>query len=544
MEAIRIDRSQIKDPHYNARIKASFVTFKGKIELIQFEYFCPINKAIRISIRGRQSLKDNSSGNFQWTSAVIALCCTLIKAKLDDLIDPHERHGRGSGINSDDSKLALSLDYALTKNPIWLMDMFGVDQNGTCLSRRLLLRINSEKKRPGPVVINLNNSFISPKNIGIYLDDKEIIERFEFIKLIEGILPKSTHDHHNLIFKPPERQLSVKKKLESIAGLVYDQMYSAYLDDDCREQWSCSDAVLGLIRNTLYRDQIKLEARDLINFLKPMNDGSYSGPETSVGVPIVTATCVMALHEIRLLEGLSDDLVDRANHYIEKSLFRLLNSQSEEGWWTIVSEPLCILIESKNSRVWDTAYVLLSLSHIGRKVRLPVELNDAAIKARNWLISQYKSGKEGGWSNRPRSSSEINKALTSFVHFVMLYCEGNLSNVPKWDIGDVLKHLVSLFGHFKWNVALDTADYRLVSDKEFRLPHPNHIVQLGFIFALLPYLKSLSSKGAMIIEKFLDLNWDILMKDVYLTSAIFPYSQLLQGIYLFVENDKDESESY
>jgi hypothetical protein len=66
--------------------------------------------------------------------------------------------------------LAASLDYALSKQPTWLSEMFGCDADGISFARRLILRTNPERKRPGPVVLALNHVYLSAASIEVYVD--------------------------------------------------------------------------------------------------------------------------------------------------------------------------------------------------------------------------------------------------------------------------------------------------------------------------------------------------------------------------------------
>lgn len=68
--------------------------------------------------------------------------------------------------------MAASLDLAISKQPTWLKDMFGCDQDGLTLARRMILRTNPERKRPGPVSLGLNSNYLDAKNIAIIIDDK------------------------------------------------------------------------------------------------------------------------------------------------------------------------------------------------------------------------------------------------------------------------------------------------------------------------------------------------------------------------------------
>jgi hypothetical protein len=70
--------------------------------------------------------------------------------------------------------LAASLDYALTKQPSWIVDMFGVSSSGKAQARRLFRVTNSHRKRGGPVCVSLN-LYVCPKDrIEVVLDGKLI----------------------------------------------------------------------------------------------------------------------------------------------------------------------------------------------------------------------------------------------------------------------------------------------------------------------------------------------------------------------------------
>jgi hypothetical protein len=89
-----------------------------------------------------------------------------------------------AGLCSDATPWALSLDFALSKKPRWLLDMFGVDQSGTPILKRLFIRMNPEKKRPGPAWVSMNPAFLDPGNISIFLDGVEVVTGLELNTLL------------------------------------------------------------------------------------------------------------------------------------------------------------------------------------------------------------------------------------------------------------------------------------------------------------------------------------------------------------------------
>ena len=124
-----------------------------------------------VSIRGKTSGAYRNVGTFQWTSAVRALCILTIKAKRVALRG--ETHDLAI-IRGDRGSLAASLDYAMTKQPVWLCEMFGADSSGNSMALHIIARTNSNRKRPGPVVLSLNEKVLSPSVIRVIWDGKMI----------------------------------------------------------------------------------------------------------------------------------------------------------------------------------------------------------------------------------------------------------------------------------------------------------------------------------------------------------------------------------
>jgi hypothetical protein len=131
----------------------------------------------RISVRGKTSGPLRSAGSFQWTSAVKALALLLLKT----CASPAEGLIRGDG-----NSLAASLDYAISKQPVWLTEMFGCDQQGISLARRLILRTNPERKRPGPVTLGINQLFMSASAIRIFVNGSQKTGE-ELVNLIDQL---------------------------------------------------------------------------------------------------------------------------------------------------------------------------------------------------------------------------------------------------------------------------------------------------------------------------------------------------------------------
>ena len=136
----------------------------GADELLEVS-FCDGTQSIpRISMRGKSGGPFRRAGSFQWTNAVKALALLMVRTALK----PTEAVLRG-----DAHSLAASLDYAISKQPLWLLEMFGSDQRGACLIRRMVLRANPERKRPGPVTLGVNQLYLPLEAIRVFLNGRE-----------------------------------------------------------------------------------------------------------------------------------------------------------------------------------------------------------------------------------------------------------------------------------------------------------------------------------------------------------------------------------
>lgn len=132
-------------------------------ELIEVQYRDNANTGIRVSVRGKTSGPLREAGSFQWTAAVKGLALLIVRTCACQ---------EGTLLMGEKDSLASSLDYAISKQPIWLTEMFGCDAQGSSLAKRMILRTNPERKRPGPVILGVNQLFLRPSEIAIYSHGK------------------------------------------------------------------------------------------------------------------------------------------------------------------------------------------------------------------------------------------------------------------------------------------------------------------------------------------------------------------------------------
>ena len=144
-------------------------------ELYRVSFSHPALKEQIISYRGK-----TFENSFQWTPAVKALAVFLLKNVASE-------EGAKPKLEGTESSLASSLDYALSKQPQWTFDVFGRDKRGKTLLRKLIRRTNPERKRPGPVILELNEANISAKNIQILSDNNKVTEKEKILDLCSKI---------------------------------------------------------------------------------------------------------------------------------------------------------------------------------------------------------------------------------------------------------------------------------------------------------------------------------------------------------------------
>lgn len=140
------------------KMTLSFVTFNSTVTLNQTRFSHPLLGRHLVAIRGATA--PEHVGTFRWSSGVRALALLLTKQAV---VSEGRRNGTMNGhdpaaIHGGDNSLAASLDYAISKQPLWLQDMFGTSPQGTPLSKLLFRRMNPDRKRPGPVTVFIANA--------------------------------------------------------------------------------------------------------------------------------------------------------------------------------------------------------------------------------------------------------------------------------------------------------------------------------------------------------------------------------------------------
>ena len=167
-----------------AKIEVYFDSISGA-QLLETRFFHATNFSEIRTVRGKTGGAFSTLPSFQWTLAVRALATLLVGSYVTQSCSPHSPAFVLSG---EQGSPAASLDFAITKGPFWIRDMFGVDASGRPLARRLINRTNSERKRPGPVLLSLNANFLNPQHIHLYTLEGEVRSVTDMATLLENLL--------------------------------------------------------------------------------------------------------------------------------------------------------------------------------------------------------------------------------------------------------------------------------------------------------------------------------------------------------------------
>lgn len=165
------------------------------VQLVETRFEGALLKGPKISIRGKTSGAFANVGNFQWTSAVRAFCVLCVRTVL---ALGHRELREVSQISGLRGSLASSLDYALSKQPAWLREIGGLDNQGNAYVRRLIVRTNPECKRPGPVILGVNSRVLAFDRIHIFWE-KTRVETVDGLRSLLSALdteagkPQPTH---------------------------------------------------------------------------------------------------------------------------------------------------------------------------------------------------------------------------------------------------------------------------------------------------------------------------------------------------------------
>lgn len=148
--------------------------------LFQTEFVCGAMRSY--AVRGKTSGAFAGQGSFHWSIAVRSLSVLAVKtfmATKGHLCDPILVGDKGS--------FAASLDYAISKETHWLIDVFGLSDGLVPNFRRVFKRTNSGRKRSGPVAVSFAQPFKQPGAIHIRLNSYDVTSLSELNILLDRL---------------------------------------------------------------------------------------------------------------------------------------------------------------------------------------------------------------------------------------------------------------------------------------------------------------------------------------------------------------------
>ena len=162
-------------------------------QLIMTRFRTPLLNQELCCARGKYGDPAFATGTFQWTGAVRALCVLLLKTAAYK--QSPSKVPLAASIAGGKGSAACSLDYALTKQPSWLCEMFGTDSQGNALLRRVINRTNSEQKYPGPTILSINLSRLESCIISVFLDSAPLGDSVQLRGIADTIESSFTNQH-------------------------------------------------------------------------------------------------------------------------------------------------------------------------------------------------------------------------------------------------------------------------------------------------------------------------------------------------------------
>lgn len=154
-------------------------------ELTETRFQRDVGEPPLVCVRGRPlTTPSGVTGSFQWSPALRALCSLVLRHYLhgNNVLSAQEsciRGGKGSP--------AASLDYALSKQPTWLHDLFGSCPRGNTRARSIIQRINPERKKGGEVRLHIHNTLLPAASVRIRADGDQELGHEQLITLLRSL---------------------------------------------------------------------------------------------------------------------------------------------------------------------------------------------------------------------------------------------------------------------------------------------------------------------------------------------------------------------
>lgn len=155
-----------------ARLTLKFVEDEKGVSLDEAWFLAPGLDERLLVRRGGNALP--GVGNFKWSAAVHALSILCVRHSLSRYCEKLPE-SRSAYLSGEGGSAASSLDYALAKQPDWLLDLFGLNRDGSSITRKVFVRENPERRRPGPVRVGIRATFLPAEAIELFLGESQLL---------------------------------------------------------------------------------------------------------------------------------------------------------------------------------------------------------------------------------------------------------------------------------------------------------------------------------------------------------------------------------
>lgn len=154
----------------------------GRLELVRSEFRASGSDTPLVVIRGKTSGAYTRFGSFQWTSGVRAVCAAFMRFAMSE-----QKSNVDYCLIGTKGSLAASLDYALSKGPAWIGEMFGSTPGGGLFAKRLFRITNPNRKRPGPVALSVNRNLIQAESIQVVWNSRKVDDPKDLALILAAI---------------------------------------------------------------------------------------------------------------------------------------------------------------------------------------------------------------------------------------------------------------------------------------------------------------------------------------------------------------------
>lgn len=143
--------------------------------------------------RGKFSSTLQGAAPLPWTSAVKGFVRLALQVALQRFVEEQSSSDPFAfGLVGEKGSVCRSLDYAISKRPAWLVDLFGSDADGNSNVGRFFHRLNPEGKREGPTAVTLNTNMISPTSISVRVNGAPVGSKDKLGLLLNSINASSS----------------------------------------------------------------------------------------------------------------------------------------------------------------------------------------------------------------------------------------------------------------------------------------------------------------------------------------------------------------